>query len=201
MIQQDTEVNGQEFADLIGLSSAAPGRYSALLLAQLLGGHLSGYQNPAKVVHEIEALENGQLGQLKPPILNRHPPLKGLWHKHYIEDGITSMAQNVKRGLDKFGIPFFEQKIREAEAAGEERFLEANDVAQLVHDVVSGNRERLAAQQAITGEWLIFAVHEGRNYYLCLTTHDKSEHQDIRDKIDSVCCREFSFLGDLLLGA
>lgn len=201
MTEHSMEVNLKDFVKSIGLDKAAPNRYSSLLALHLLGGSLSGYQNPAKIIREIEELEAGQPGQLKAPIQNRHPPLKGLWHKHYMQDGIGSLAHNVQRGLNIYGIPFFEQKIREAEEADEERFLTAEDVPALVNDIVSGNRQRLAEAQAITGEWLIFAKHEGQNYYLCVTTHDSSTHDHVRKQIDEVCCREFPFLAKLLADA
>ncbi|MGY4663248.1 hypothetical protein ACVWZ9_004042 [Pseudomonas chlororaphis] len=201
MSEQNTEVDLQNFIKVIGLNNAAPGRYSVLLALQLLGGALSGVQNPAKIIREIEELEAGKPGQLKPPIQNRHPPLKGLWHKHYLQDGVSSLAMNVQKGLARFGIPFFEQKIREAEEAGEERFLTPEDVPALVDDVVSGNRQRLAEAQAITGEWLVFAKHDGQNYYLCVTTHDSSTHDQLRKQIDEVCCIEFPFLSKLLAEA
>jgi hypothetical protein len=76
------EISG--FAEMIGLDHAAPGRCSLLLTLGLFGGFKSGHVDPAKVVHEIRALEGvGRPSQLKPPIQNKHPPLKGLWHKHY----------------------------------------------------------------------------------------------------------------------
>ncbi len=72
------------FAEVIGLDRAAPNRYSLLLTLSLYAGLKSGHLDPAKVVHEIRALEGvGRPSQLKPPIQNKHPPLKGLWHKHY----------------------------------------------------------------------------------------------------------------------
>lgn len=201
MGEQNTEVDLQHFVEMIGLNNAAPERYSILLALQLLGGALSGVQNPAKVIREIQELEAGLSGQLKAPIQNRHPPLKGLWHKHYMQDGLSSLAMNVQKGLSKYGMPFFEQKIQEAKDAGEERFLSPDDVPALVSDIVRGNRERLAEAQAITGEWLVFAKHEGKNYYLCVTTHDKSTHDHLRKQIDEVCCKEFPFLANLLAEA
>lgn len=201
MDEQSTEVDLQHFIKIIGLNNAAPKRYSVLLALQLLGGAMSGFQNPAKIIREIEELEAGLSGQLKAPIQNRYPPLKGLWHKHYMQDGLSSLAMNVQKGLSKYGIPFFEQKIQEAKDAGEERFLSPEDVPALVNDVVSGNRQRLAEDQAITGEWLVFAKHEGKNYYLCVTTHDKSTHDHLRKQIDEVCCKEFPFLVNLLAEA
>jgi hypothetical protein len=159
----------------------------------------AGALNPHQVVHEIKALEGiGARSELKPPKQNKHPPLKGLWHKHYLEVGIRSLAINVEKGLDRHGIPLFEKRTREARAAGEERSMSAQDIPSLVNDIISGNRKRLAADEALTGEWLIFAKHDGKNYYLCLATHDSATHDDLRRQIDEICCPEFPFLLELL---
>ncbi|MCU7645667.1 hypothetical protein [Pseudomonas piscis] len=199
--QEKPKVDVRAFAESIGLNRAAPGRYSVLLVGNLLGGTLSGTQNPAKIVREIELLEQGELGQLKQPIQNRHPPLKGLWHKHYMQDGIPSLAMNVKKGMNRFGIPFFEQKVQESKDAGELRYLTPEDVPALVEEIVSGNRQRLADVQGLTGEWIVFAKHGGQNYYLTIATHDSDTHQHVREQIDQVCCIEFPFLAKLLSDA
>lgn len=199
--QDNLKIDIPAFVESIGLKRAAPGRYSALLVANLLGCALSETQNPAKIVREIELLEQGELGQLKKPIQNRHPPLKGLWHKHYMQDGIPSLAQNVLNGLNRYQIPVFQQMIEDAKKAGEERFIEVADIPRIVDDVVSGNRRRLAEQQAITGEWIVFAKHKGQNYYLTIATHDGDTHQHVREQIDQVCCVEFPFLTQLLAEA
>lgn len=199
--QDAPEVNLSEFARMIGLEKIAHGRYSTLLAANLLGGALSGQQNPAKIVREIELLESGELGQFKQPIQNRHPPLKGLWHKHYMQDGLASLVMNVEKGLRRYGMPFFEQKIQEAKDASELRYLSPEDVPELVDDIIRGNRQRLSEQQALSGEWIIFAKHEGRNYYLTIATHDSTTHQLVREQIDHVCCKEFPFLAQLLANA
>ncbi|UGV30921.1 hypothetical protein LO767_18565 [Halopseudomonas aestusnigri] len=201
MDESELAIDSLEFARRIGLEQLVSGRYSTLLVANLIGGALSGVQNPAKIVREIRQLEQGQLGGFKAPIQNRHPPLKGLWHKHYQQDGLGSLALNVQKGLGRFGIPFFDEMIREAEAASEERYLDAEDVPALVDDIVRGNRQRLASQQALTGEWLIFAKHEGQNYYLTTAFHDATTHDRVRQQIDAVCCVEFPFLVDLLAKA
>lgn len=72
--QDNLKIDIPAFVESIGLKRAAPERYSALLVANLLGCALSETQNPAKIVREIELLEQGELGQLKKPIQNRHPP-------------------------------------------------------------------------------------------------------------------------------
>lgn len=195
------EVNLREFINHIGIERLIPGRYSLLLAAHLLGGALSGRQNPARIIREIELLERGEVGQFKKPIQNRHPPFKGLWHKHYMQDGLASLAQNVQKGLTWFEIPLFKQMIQDSQNAGEERFIEPHHVPALVEDIVSGNRQRLAERQALSGEWIVFAKHEGQNYYLTIATHDSQTHQQVREQINQVCCVEFSFLSQLLADA
>jgi len=186
------------FANVIGLEAAAPSRYSILLVIELFGGCKSGRLNPAKVIHEIKALEGiGAPSQLKPAIPFKRPPLKGLWHKHYLEDGLSSMAFNLKRGFDKYGIPLFKQRMREAQETGEERYVTTEDCKLLADDVVQGNWMRLASASALTGEWIVYAQHEGANYYLCIGRHDSGD-DNLRKQIDAVCCQEFPFLGTLL---
>jgi len=204
-----TAANGEDmtaeitnFANCIGLERAAPGRYSILLVLGLFGGFKSDCLNPAKVVHEINALEGiGNPSQLKPPIQNKHPPLKGLWHKHYLEDGLSAMAINMQKGLKKYGLPLFKQRIHEAQEAGEERYVSTEGIKSMVDDAVHGNWMRLATAEALTGEWIVYAQHAGKNYYLCLGTHEKSEHENLRKQIDALCCQEFPFLSTLLANA
>jgi predicted transcriptional regulator len=52
--------------------------------------------------------------------------------------------------------------------------------------------------ERLTGEWIVFAKHEGRNYYLTLATHDKTTHEHERQQIENICYREFPFLEKIL---
>jgi hypothetical protein len=187
-----------EFAASIGLDRVAPGRYSIALVLGVFGGFKSEHQTPAKIVHEIRALEGiGPPSQLKPPGQFNHPPLKGLWHKHYLEDGLRATAINVKKGLDRYGSPLFPQRMEEAQDAGEARYVTMEDIASLADDVVHGNWRRMASAGELTGEWIVYAQHEGSNYYLCLGRHDSGDEY-LRNQIDAICCREFPFLTALL---
>jgi hypothetical protein len=195
----DYEAEVMECARAIGLDQATSGRHSVLMAVHLFAATKTGMQNPARVIREIEALEGvGEPSEFKPPIQNKHPPLKNLWHKHYGQDGIPSLALNVGHGLKKFKIPLFLKRMAEAEQAGEQRLVKLEDVPALVEDLVLGNLGRLAAAEAMTGEWLIFARHQNKNYYLCLTTHDSSVHPNVRDQIDYICCKEFPWLQAVL---
>ena len=196
---QDMTGNLENFARFIGLDQAAPGRYSMLLVLGLFGGLQSGFLQPAKVINEIKALEGkGKPSQLKPPIQNKYPPLKGLWHKHYLAGGLRSMARNLKNGLIKDGLPWLDQLVQDAERSGEERYITEEHVKMIVKDAVHDNWLRRASAAELTGEWIIFAKHDDRNYYLALASHDQSGHDMLRSQINALCCHEFPFLKELL---
>ncbi|QIF09178.1 hypothetical protein G5A69_08430 [Ralstonia mannitolilytica] len=189
----------QGFGHAIGLDAAAPRRYSTLLLIELYAETIvKRRMNPAKVVHEIRNLEAGtQTVGTKPATPFKHPPLQGLWHKHYLQDGLHSMARNLRLALQRHGLPLFEQRVREAQEANEERYLSKEDVAAIVHDAVVENYMRRSHAAELTGEWIIYAQHEGQNYYLCLGEHNSGDDV-LRKKIDDLCCQEFPFLSSLL---
>ena len=192
------------FADCIGLNSVAPNRYSLIFLLELYGGFKSGGIHVEKVLHEIRVLEGtGQQSQLKEPTQFLRPPLKGLWHKHYFEGGLGALAFNLRKALNRYGIPFFEQKINEAKEPGGRQSISIDDpdvnewINDLVNDVVSGHWTRLTDDQAVTGEWIVYATHENQNFYLCLGRHDDGD-EVIRTKIDSQCLQQFPFLENIL---
>jgi hypothetical protein len=187
-----------QFAEMIGIERAASGRYSILLLLALFGGAKSGKINPAKVVHEIQSLEGlCEESHLKPASLFKHAPLQGLWHKHYLQDGLPSMAINLRKGINKNGLPWLEQQIVDAKASGVDKFLTEQDCAKIAYDAVIGNWGRLVDESALTGEWIIFAKHQGKNYYLCLGEHTSGDDM-LRSQIDAVCVKEYPFLVDIL---
>lgn len=183
------------FAAMTGLEQAAPGRVSALLLLQLFAGATSGTLNPAKVIHEISCLEgSGPVSKLKPPTrFERHASLRGLWHKHYLPDGLASMALNLRRGIRQHGIPVLQKMVDDAAAAGDERYFEAIHAAAIADDTVRGTWERLQKQHALTGEWIIFGVDNGVNYYLSLGNHTEGD-KIIRTQIEPFCRQEFPFI-------
>jgi hypothetical protein len=51
-------------------------------------------------------------------------------------------------------------------------------------------RSRGDAAGEITGEWVIFVKHDGKNYYLCANTH-KAGNRFIYDRIMEHCVRDF----------
>lgn len=150
-------------------------------------------------MHEIRFLDGlEETSRTKDATQFRRPPLKGLWHKHYFDGSIPALAQNVENALRNYGMPYFQSMIDEDKASGEERFVTPEDVLHIVNDVVTSNLRRRRADQKTTGEWLIYAVHENVNYFLCLAKHGEGDDQ-IRTRIDSTCTHEFPFLKSILV--
>ena len=62
------------------------------------------------------------------------------------------MAINLQKGLKWYGLPLFDQRIKEAEEAAEERYVTIEDIPSLANDAMHGNWMRLAEAEALTGE-------------------------------------------------
>lgn len=195
---EDRSEEVRSFAQWIGLEAATSGRHSTRLVVELfVRSVLVGQLNPAKVVREIQALEGkGRGTSTKPPQPFKHPPLRGLWHKHYVADGISTMARNLLNGLRKDGLPEIQRRVREAESAGEERYFTTDDIGAITHDAVIANWQRRSSAKELTGEWIIYAQHGGNNYYLCLGQHDSGD--DVLRANIEICIAEFPFLAETL---
>lgn len=161
--------------------------------------YLSGELNYHKVMREIDALERGQPTTTKPPTMFTGPVLGGLWHKHYFADGVGAIIKNLINGMNRTGLPWIEERARQVTESGEEHYLTEEDADRIAHDAVIGNWERRSAGCQFTGEWIIYAQHQGQNYYLCLANHNDGDDR-IRAQIDEICAAEFPFLNDLLAG-
>ncbi|MGO3295605.1 MAG: hypothetical protein ACTILN_08035, partial [Marinobacter sp.] len=68
--------------------------------------------------------------------------------------------------------------------------------ASFAHAFSHGTREKRVQRGAMTGEWIIFAKHEGQKYYLCLGQHGDGE--EVVNKLKGFPMSEFAFLGETL---
>lgn len=63
----------------------------------------------------------------------------------------------------------------------------------MAHAVTHGALEERENQGKLTGEWIAFAKHQGRNYYVTLAPHTTGDQQTF-DEIKSMAYAEFPFL-------
>ena len=199
--EEDSETYSKiiRIKEIAKLDKTIKDRYSISFLLDFFFAFENGSLNIEAVMHEIRFLENSEeTSRTKDATQFRCPLLKGLWHKHYFDGSILALAQNVKNALGNYGIPYLENMVNEAKTSGEERFITPEDVPHIINDAVTSNFQRRQADQKTTGEWLVYAIHENVNYFLCLAKHDEGDAQ-IRTRIDSTCVYEFPFLKSVLV--
>ena len=66
----------------------------------------------------------------------------------------------------------------------------------LAHKLVLGGLDDRAAARRMTGDWIIFAKHEGQNYYLGVATHNEARRDPhtLYQRLRSGSEWEFPFL-------
>lgn len=188
-IKTFTEIELGEYANMIGLDQATPGRYSWLFVMQLyLHAEVNGI-DPSMIVAELKSLEGGtQSVGTKPATEFTKEPLKGLWHKHFFSAHFVGhnlvnhhaggrLGKLVDQVMDPKQYPVVTTEL----------------INKLTYEIVTGALEKREAQDKLTGEWIVFSKHGGKNYYLSLAMHDTGD-QIIYDQIKSVCFRQFPFL-------
>ena len=85
--------------------------------------------------------------------------------------------------------------MQEAQDAGEVRYVTQEDIASLADDIVHGNWRRMASAGELTGEWIVYAQHEGANYYLCFGKHDShGDPSPAATSTETAATVEFLFL-------
>jgi len=193
-----TDAQLRDLATAVGLNRAAPGRCSRVFLFQLYCSAFASnvFGDPAKIVVEILSLEGvGPEVGTKPAEIFKKPPLLGLWKKHYLVGGLASLALNIKLESGKHGREFkrIARKHYNPETANLPKDVIARNIAQ---DAVALYAER-SLRQGLTGQWIVYARHEGKNYYLCLAGHEEGD-PNIFERIKNGCAHEFSFLGPQL---
>lgn len=182
-----------EYAANIGLDAIAKGRYSRwFALTVWLDDRYNGLDF-SLIVHEIRGLETGapRTGT-KPAAEYKHKPLKGFWHKHYFS--AQFLAKNL---LNQLAGGKLEQIAADALGTHRSPTITEEMIKDLAHRVTVEQLEQRSADDKLTGEWIVYAKHNGQNYYLTLATHDTGD-QEIYTQIKVACLPEFPFLVSLL---
>lgn len=128
----------------------------------------------------------------KPASMFEKELLHGFWHKHHMQAGFIPFnlrqlfeSRSGKKLSDEFGAEHYPRD----NCTEQERsiFLKL-----LSHKMTIGAYETKIAEHYLTGDWIIFARHEAKNYYLFLATH-KDKDEQILECISRLRT-EFSFL-------
>jgi hypothetical protein len=192
-------VAGQEFertpaqltryAHALGMEALVPGRYSNLLVFQIWALEQAAAVDARSVVDAIrqnEGLESNF--ETKPATEFAHEPLKGLWHKHFFSTHFT--LHNVASGWRQGHIANETQRVLSKYDEDEDAEGAAAELVRSLTINIFGERR---AAGRLTGEWIVFAKHEGRAYYLALAQHTQPD-SDIHASISAHAYPQFPFL-------
>jgi hypothetical protein len=152
----------------------------------------------AAVLREIDALEG-----VKPETTVKcaeqfkHPPLFPFWHKHYFASrhALRNVGErwNIARGHGNRELGSALSAV--AKQYGHDPDIWPGAIARRVF--VDGLTERASANR-LTGDWIIFAKHDGQNYYLDLAQHEEADgpinSAKLMQKLLAGSAAEFPFL-------
>jgi hypothetical protein len=179
----------ERFSKLLNLDAIAPGRISWLLIFDLLLWYELNGHNPSYISLQINVLEKTrEVFGTKPPTQFQHPPLKGLWHKHFFD------AHFIPHNLaNHWAGNRLKNLVEEVLDPKKSSIITKEMISELNERLVEGAIEEREAAHKLTGEWIVYAEHEGRNYYLCLARHNEGD-EAIFSRISQLCYLEFPFL-------
>jgi hypothetical protein len=161
-------------------------RMSELLLFSIYVLEQSFRVSPRDVLNSIANLEAGEPPSgIKPATQFKKLPLKGIWHKHYFS--AVFLVNNIILALGKDGA---EKLVDEVMGQSNSPVITREMINDLTHRVVVGSFENRQADGKVTGEWLLFTKHGGKNYYLDLNTHGAGD-TFIYDRIMEHCVPDF----------
>jgi hypothetical protein len=119
------------------------------------------------ILRSVLDLEAGEkLQGVKPATVFGKPPLKGLWHKHFVSAHF--LVNNIVLGHRKDGfVKLIDEVFDAANSPIVTREMIAEVALRATHDPI----EKRDAAGKLTGEWIIFRKQGGKNYYLAVNTH------------------------------
>lgn len=160
-----------------------------LFYAFIRGAHLNS------IFSEIRNLEKPYEGyiRMKPPTQFKKEPLKGLWHKHFEQIGMRSMALNMRSQINLD--PNFSKEFSEIY---NNEYISLNEkVKQLGYLSTTKQYLNRIDNGMLTGEWIIYHIHNNKNFYLNVCKHNDGD-LIIANEIKEISLFEFPDFKDEL---
>ena len=172
-------------------------RSSSLLYAQLASASKHRLISTFSVTDVIQHLEGaGRVRFVKEESQFKYLPLKGLWKAHYFD--ASFIRKNIDNEWGKLESKNSKlRKLLNSEVKHASNLTPEEFAAHISHKVVIEGYENRVRRKSITGEWLIYGKHKGKNYYLCIAQHSKTGtdgDSQIYNFLRTVCGEEFPFV-------
>mgnify|MGYP000305296353 CR=1 FL=1 len=161
-------------------------RISALLLAQVYACEVDRRYDTFNITDPIKALEGiGRIDQTSPPRQFLHPPLVGLYKKHFFS--VRFLPRNLANALrSKEGKRRLQQAWDEGLEYTKSEYVTEGFIGYIAHHITVSAFETKCQNRELTGEWIVFHQHEGQNYYLTLASHRES-NETIYQNVKLAC--------------
>ena len=140
-----------------------------------------GYYNTSEILDVIEYIE---LDKIKSDKFDKLP-LKGLYKIHHgaYSSGYSILKNIAKFWFDKTGI------IKEKKQKYFNKIITKYGSASF-GAITNEMHSKAIYSRQLTGEWIIYTVHNNRKYYLCLATHNEGDVNIFDHKL-KFCYLEF----------
>jgi hypothetical protein len=83
--------------------------------------------------------------------------------------------------------------ISEAFARNESGYVDDKFISYIAHESTIEAFQKRAKKKRVSGEWIVFQEHNGKNYYLTLAAHDEGD-ENIYSRVCDAYDLEFDFL-------
>lgn len=162
------------------------GKCSGLIRHELAEHLRNRTQNVFAIYDEIGQME----GSDPPRRIGTKPAqplegeLQGLMHKHYKTSSLSDFMLNIenhwKRPTNRAARYGIENEVRQG-----------GHIGKATHEIVLGGYQARHSADQMTGEWIVYAVIDGANYYLTLATHTEPDRDKaVMERVRS-CFGEF----------
>ena len=175
---------------ILRISDSLQQRMSDLLIEQLRAGLVTNWIHPEKVMDEIYAADRGTTTRTGAADQFKHPPLKGFWKKHFFQTSFMGRNLMNEWKMENPRSGKFDNLHRTLNKTTKDPLQLS---AMLAHNFVMDGFEKRSREGRLDGEWIIFAKHEGQNYYLTIAFHNEGD-EVIFERISSMCAVQFPFL-------
>lgn len=169
------EIDYHEAIKLSGLGGFNNAVFGYYLVSQLIRFQNGREIDPNAIIREIMYLEGcASYSLTKKPKRFTSGKMVGFWHKHFFEARHIpfNVAQHHTSAITGDLSPSAERIINRIFDPSRSDYVTRDMIHELSQAFSVDAFEQRSKQRSLTGDWIIFKKHEGKNHYLCVCPHD-----------------------------
>ncbi len=160
-------------------------RMSTVFLEQVFQRYFGRVVNVFQISDEMQCLEGvGRRTATKKEDRFRHVPLKVLWKTRFTDASFIPKNLSAHFGVTRGGNEKLIDLITHAFKSSRSGYVDDDFAKEIAHNFTIEAMLDRAKGRKMTGEWIVYKKHEGKNYYLTLAAHaedDDSIYQRVCD--------------------